>query len=141
MSTAKETMIPLSAISHHERGNAALAINHEGPFVTTTISFNFDPKDSLSDAMTEIHATEAEIRMPSSVHGGASGSALVFAEFFDDAAAVRGGHPVDLYRARHSLRSTNHPITILSTLPSAGVGALLSLWLFGIQFDIIAGSA
>ncbi|WP_374545413.1 efflux RND transporter permease subunit, partial [Rhodoblastus sp.] len=139
VSTTKETMIPLSAIAHYRRGNAPLSINHEGPFVTTTISFNLDPKDSLSDALAEIHATEAEIHMPITVHGAASGSALVFVGSFSTLPLLFAAAILAIYIVLGILyESTIHPITILSTLPSAGVGALLSLWLFHIQFDIIA---
>jgi multidrug efflux pump len=139
VSTTKETMIPLSAISHYERGNAPLSVNHEGAFVTTTISFNLDPKDSLSDGIAEIHAAEAEIHMPITVHGAASGSALVFVGSFNTLPLLFGAAILAIYIVLGILyESTIHPITILSTLPSAGVGALLSLWAFGIQFDIIA---
>jgi multidrug efflux pump len=139
VSTTKETMIPLSAISHYERGNAPLSVNHEGPFVTTTISFNLDPKDSLSDGIAEIHAAEAEIHMPITVHGGASGSALVFVGSFNTLPLLFVTAILAIYIVLGILyESYIHPITILSTLPSAGVGALLSLWAFGIQFDIIA---
>jgi multidrug efflux pump len=139
VSTTKETMIPLSAISHYERGNAPLSVNHEGAFVTTTISFNLDTKDSLSDGIAEIHAAEAEIHMPINVHGGASGSALVFVGSFNTLPLLFVTAILAIYIVLGILyESYIHPITILSTLPSAGVGALLSLWAFGIQFDIIA---
>ena len=120
-------MIPLSAISHYERGNTSLSINHEGPFITTTISFNLDPKDSLSDGIAEIHAAEAEIRMPTSVHGAASGSALLFASSFASLPFLFLTAIVAIYIVLGILyESLVHPITILSTLPSAGVGALLA---------------
>jgi multidrug efflux pump len=139
VSTAKETMVPLSAISRHERANAPLQINHDGSFVTTTISFNLDPKDALSDAIAEINATAAEIRMPVSVHGAPSGSALLFANSFSSMPFLFVAAILAVYIVLGILyESTIHPITILSTLPSAGVGALLGLMAFGIQFDIIA---
>ncbi|HUO55300.1 MAG TPA: efflux RND transporter permease subunit, partial [Rhodoblastus sp.] len=139
VSTIKETMIPLSAVAHFARGNAALSVNHEGPFVTTTISFNLDPRDSLSDGLSEIHAAEAEIHMPISVHGGASGSALLFASTNSTMPLLFLAAIFSIYIVLGILyESLIHPITILSTLPSAGVGALASLWLFDIQFDIIS---
>ncbi len=139
VSTAQETMIPLSAISHYERANTALSVNHEGPFVTTTISFNLDPKDSLSDGIAEIHAAEAEIRMPTSVHGAASGSALLFASSFASLPFLFLTAIFAIYIVLGILyESLVHPITILSTLPSAGVGALLALMALNIQFDVIA---
>ena len=139
VSTAKETMIPLSAFSHYERGNTPLEINHQGPFTTTTISFNLDPKDSLGAGLAEIHAAEAEIRMPSSVHGSTSGTAQVFADSFSSMPLLFLTALVAVYIVLGVLyESYIHPITILSTLPSAGVGAILGLMIFGIDFSIIA---
>ena len=139
VSTTKETMIPLSAVSRYERGNAPLSINHQGPFVTTTLSFNLDPKDSLSDAIAEIHAAEAEIHMPTSVHGMESGTSLVFAESFKSMPFLFLTAILAIYIVLGILyESTIHPITILSTLPSAGVGALLGLMMFHIEFSIIS---
>ncbi|WP_294541951.1 efflux RND transporter permease subunit [uncultured Rhodoblastus sp.] len=139
VSTTKETMIPLSAIARFERANAPLSINHEGPFVTTTISYNLDPKDALSDAIAEIHAAEAEIHMPTTVHGLESGTSLVFADSFKSMPLLLLSAIVAIYIVLGILyESTIHPITILSTLPSAGVGALLGLMMFGIEFSIIA---
>ena len=140
VSTIKETMIPLSAVTSYRRANTALTINHEGPFVTTTISFNLDPKDSLSDGLAEIHAAEAQINMPASVRGGASGAALLFV-------GSASAFPLLVLAAIFSMyivlgilyESLIHPITILSTLPSAGVGALLSLAIFNIELDLISG--
>ncbi len=140
VSTVQETMAPLSAVTHFERGNAPLAINHSGPFVTTTISFNLDLHDSLQDGLAEIHAAEAEIHMPTSVHGSPSGTAQVFAKSFKSMPLLLGVALLAIYIVLGVLyESTIHPITILSTLPSAGVGAFLALMLFHIQFSIIAG--
>jgi multidrug efflux pump len=139
VSTAKETMIPLSAIAHYERGNAPLSINHEGPFVTTTISYNLDPKDALSDGIAEIHAAEAEIHMPVTVHGLESGTSALFADSFKSIPLLLLTAIVAIYIVLGILyESYIHPITILSTLPSAGVGALLGLMMFRIEFSIIA---
>ncbi len=140
VSTIKETMIPLSAVTSYRLANTALTINHEGPFVTTTISFNLDPKDSLDDGLKEIHAAEAQINMPASVRGGASGAALLFV-------GSASAFPLLVLAAIFSMyivlgilyESLIHPITILSTLPSAGVGALLSLAIFNIELDLISG--
>ncbi len=140
VSTIKETMIPLSAVTSYRRANTALSINHEGAFVTTTISFNLEPKDSLSDGLAEIHAAEAAINMPASVRGAASGAALLFV-------GSASAFPLLVLAAIFSMyivlgilyESLIHPITILSTLPSAGVGALLSLAIFNIELDLISG--
>jgi multidrug efflux pump len=140
VSTIKETMIPLSAVAKYRRGNTALAINHEGPFVTTTISFNLDHKDSLSDGLAEIHAAEKEINMPASVRGGASGAALLFVGSASAFPLLVLAAILSMYIVLGILyESLIHPITILSTLPSAGVGALLSLAIFGIELDVISG--
>jgi len=139
VSTVKETMIPFSAFAHYERGNAPLSVNHQGPFVTTTLSYNIDPKDSLSDSIAEIHAAEAEIHMPISVHGLESGNALIFAESFKSLPWLFLTAIAAIYIVLGILyESTIHPITILSTLPSAGVGALLGLMMFNIEFSIIS---
>ena len=139
VSTIKETMIPLSAVSNYERGNAPLAINHEGPFITTTISFNLDPKDSLSDALAEIHATEAEIRMPISVHGAASGAALIFVGSSSAMPLLFLSAIVAIYIVLGILyESLIHPLTIISTLPSASVGAMLALMLFHMDLNVIS---
>ncbi len=140
VSTIKETMIPLSAVSHYRRANTALAINHEGSFVTTTISFNLDPKDSLNDGLAEIHAAEAEINMPASVRGAASGAALLFIGSASAFPLLVLAAILSMYIVLGILyESLIHPITILSTLPSAGVGALLSLAIFNIELDLISG--
>jgi multidrug efflux pump len=140
VSTVKETMVPLSAVSHYDRGNAPLAINHEGPFVTTTISFNLDPGDSLSNALEEIRAAESQIGMPASVRGGPSGTALLFAGSASAFPLLVLASILAMYIVLGILyESLIHPLTILSTLPSAGVGALLSLAIFGIELDVISG--
>ena len=140
VSTIKETMVPLSAVSGYRRANTALSINHEGPFVTTTISFNLDPKDSLSDGLDEIHAAEAQINMPASVHGAASGAALLFVGSASAFPLLVLAAILSMYIVLGILyESLIHPITILSTLPSAGVGALLSLAIFDIELDVISG--
>ncbi len=139
VSTTREPMVPLSAVAHFQRNNTPLAINHSGPFVTTTISFNLDPHDSLQTAIAEIHAAEADIHMPASVHGAPSGTAQVFADSYRSMPLLLAAAILAIYIVLGILyESTIHPITILSTLPSAGVGAVLGLMLFNIEFSIIA---
>ena len=139
VSTVQEPMAPLAAIARYERGNTALSINHQGPFVTTTISFNLDPHDALSDGIEEIHAAEGEIHMPTTVHGGASGTALLFTDSFKTMPLLFLTAIFAIYIVLGVLyESTIHPITILSTLPSAGLGAALALMVFNIEFSIIA---
>ncbi len=139
VSTIKETMVPLSAFSHYERGNAPLSIEHQGPFVTTTISFNLDPHDTIDQALAEIRATERAIDMPANIHGAPAGSALTFAQSSRNMPFLFLSAIIAVYIVLGILyESTIHPITILSTLPSAGVGAVLALMMFDIPFTIIS---
>jgi multidrug efflux pump len=119
-------MIPLSAIASYKTGNTPLAVNHQGPFVATTISFNLPVGMSLSDAQAAVAEAEASIKMPASVHGSFAGTAQVFQQSL-------ANEPI-LVAAALAI----HPITILSTLPSAGVGAVLALMAFHTEFSIIA---
>ena len=142
VSTAKETMVPLSAIAHFQRGNAPLSVNHQGPFVTTTLSYNLALGDSLSDALAEIKAAEDEIRMPTNFHGLPSGSAQVFAESFATLPLLFVAALFTIYIVLGVLyESAIHPLTIISTLPSAGLGALIGLLAFNIEFSIISAIA
>ena len=142
VSTAQETMIPLSAIAHFERGNTPLSVNHQGSFVTTTISYNLALGDSESDAENEIKAAEAEIRMPASVHEVAGGGNAMFAESFSSMPLLLAIAILSIYIVLGILyESVVHPFTILSTLPSAGLGALVGQWVFGLEFTIISAIA
>jgi hydrophobe/amphiphile efflux-1 (HAE1) family protein len=131
--------VPLSAFALMERGNSPLLITHQGLFPSTTLSFNLAPGVSLGGALAALHATEAEVGMPDSVTRSLSGEAAVFAasqssEIWLIAAAI-----VTVYIVLGVLyESFIHPITILSTLPSAGVGALLALMAFGYDLDVIS---
>jgi multidrug efflux pump len=138
VSTAQETMIPLAAVSHYNAGNAPLSVNHQGLFVAATISFNLLPGAALGDAAREIDQAMRDIRMPASIHGTFAGTAQVFQQSL-------GNEPILIVAAIATVyillgvlyESYIHPITILSTLPSAGVGAILALMLFHTEFDII----
>jgi multidrug efflux pump len=139
VSTSQETMIPLSAIATFGPGSTPIAVNHQGPFVASTISFNLPVGKSLSDATRAIEETAAEIGMPSTVHGSFSGTAQAFQQSTRDMPLLILAALAAVYIVLGMLyESYIHPITILSTLPSAGVGALLALLLFGSQFSIIA---
>jgi multidrug efflux pump len=138
VSTAMETMIPLAAISHYRPGYTPLSVNHQGPFVATTISFNLQSGKSLGEATREIDAAVARIRMPASVHGSLAGTAQAFGQSAAKEPILILAALAAVYIVLGVLyESYVHPITILSTLPSAGVGALLALLLFKTQFDII----
>ncbi len=138
VSTAAETMVPLAAFSHYHAGNAPLSVSHQGPFVASTISFNLLPGAALGDAATEIDNAIKQIRMPASIHGSLAGTAQVFAQSLADEPVLIVAAIAAVYIVLGVLyESYIHPITILSTLPSAGVGAILALMLFHTEFSII----
>jgi multidrug efflux pump len=138
VSTNKETMIPLAAISHHRPGYTALSVNHQGLFVASTISFNLKPGKSLGEAAEEINAAIARINMPSAITSTMAGTAQLFQQSLSKEPILILTAIAAVYILLGVLyESYIHPITILSTLPSAGVGALLALMLFNVEFDII----
>jgi multidrug efflux pump len=139
VSTSTETMVPLSAVAHRQPGTTPLGINHQGHFVATTLSFNLPPGKTLEDATQAIAQTEGQIGMPIAVHGTFAGTAQAFQQSQGSTwililAAIGAVYIVlgILYE------SYIHPITILSTLPSAGVGAVLALLAFHTEFTVIA---
>jgi multidrug efflux pump len=138
VSTAMETMIPLAALSHYNAGNAPLSVSHQGLFVAATISFNLLPGAALGDAAREIDNAVRQIRMPVTIHGSLAGTAAVFQESLANEPVLIAAAIAAVYILLGVLyESYIHPVTILSTLPSAGVGALLALMLFHTEFDII----
>ena len=138
VSTAVETMVPLAAVSHYNAGNAPLSVSHQGLFVASTISFNLLPGAALGDAAHEIDNAMRQIRMPASIHGNLVGTAQVFQDSLSNEPILIAAAIATVYILLGVLyESYIHPITILSTLPSAGVGALLALMLFHTEFDII----
>jgi multidrug efflux pump len=139
VSTAQETMVPLAAFTRFAPGNTPLAVNHQGQFVASTLSFNLPPGRSLSDATAAIAAAEREVGLPSSVHGSFAGAAASFQASLASEPLLFLVAILAVYIVLGMLyESYIHPITILSTLPSAGVGAALALLLFGQEFSIIA---
>ena len=139
VSTGKETMIPLSAIAHFGPGSTPLAVNHQSQFVATTISFNLPAGKSLSDASASITDAMRSLKMPADLVGSFAGTAQVFQSSLDDEKLLIGAALAAVYIVLGVLyESYIHPLTILSTLPSAGVGAVLALMLFHIDFTIIA---
>jgi multidrug efflux pump len=138
VSTAQETMIPLAAMSHYNAGNAPLSVSHQGLFVAATISFNLRPGAALGDAAQEIDQAMRDIRMPASIHGTFAGTAQAFQDSLANEKILIAAAIATVYILLGVLyESYIHPITILSTLPSAGVGAILALMLFHTEFDII----
>jgi multidrug efflux pump len=138
VSTAMETMIPLAAVAHYQPGNTPLSVNHQGLFVASTISFNLQDGATLGEAAAEINEAINQIHMPASIHGSLAGTAQVFQQSLNNEPILIVAAIAAVYILLGVLyESYIHPITILSTLPSAGVGALLALMLFHTQFDII----
>ena len=131
--------MPLSAFSTYGPTNTPLGVNHQGQFAASTISFNLPPDASLSDATAAVKQAMDEIGVPTSVHGTFQGTARAFQASLDNQPVLILTALLTLYIVLGILyESVIHPITILSTLPSAGVGALLALLAFGTELSIIA---
>ena len=139
VSTTAETMIPLSQLTRYEFGTTPVAVNHQGLFVASTISFNLAIGKTLSDAVAYVNATMHEIGVPATIHGSFQGTARAFQQSLDSQLLVVLAALAAIYIVLGVLyESYIHPITILSTLPSAGIGALLALQFAGVEFSIIA---
>jgi multidrug efflux pump len=131
--------VPLSAIARYEPSSAALSVNHQGQFVASTISFNLPVGVALGEATMAINDTMARIGVPTTVHGAFQGTARAFQASLDSQPWLILAALLTVYIVLGVLyESYIHPITILSTLPSAGVGALLALMAFRTEFSIIA---
>ncbi|HEY1338487.1 MAG TPA: multidrug efflux RND transporter permease subunit [Bryobacteraceae bacterium] len=131
--------IPLSAVAHFEMTNTTLAVNHQGQFPAVTLSFNLAPGTALGDAVQAIDQAEREIGMPANVQGSFMGTAQAFQQSLANEPYLILAALVTVYIVLGMLyESFVHPITILSTLPSAGVGALLALLLTGEDLNVIA---
>jgi multidrug efflux pump len=121
-------MVPLAAIAHFGPANTSLAVNHQGQFPAITISFNLAPNVSLGQATQAIDAAEREIRFPATIHPSFQGTAAAFRQSLANEPILILTALLTVYIVLGILyESYIHPITILSTLPSAGVGALLAL--------------
>ncbi len=139
VSTNAETMVPLSAVTHFAPGNIPLAVNHQGLFVASTISFNLAPGASLSDAVAAVNEVMTRLGVPASLHGTFQGTARAFEQSLSNQPWLILAALVAIYIVLGILyESFIHPITILSTLPSAGVGAVSALMLFNTEFSIMA---
>jgi multidrug efflux pump len=134
-----ETMVPLAAFTHYEFDHAPLSVNHQGLFVASTISFNLEPQYSLSDAVTAIRRTIDQIHMPAAIHGTFAGTANAFQSSLKDEPILILAALAAVYVILGILyESYIHPLTILSTLPSATLGALIALIFFNMEFSIVA---
>ncbi len=139
VSTARETMIPLSVVASHQANKTALAVNHEGQATATTISFNLPPGVSLNQAMDALDRVVAQVRLPPSIQGAYAGNAAQLRSSTSSEPLLIGAAVFGIYVILGILyESYIHPITVLSTLPSAGVGAMLALWLCGEEFSLMA---
>jgi multidrug efflux pump len=131
--------VPLSTFSHFETSHAALAINHQGQFPVVTISFNLAPGESLGRATKAIAAAEQEMGMPPSIHTSFQGTAAAFQNSLASEPWLILAALVTVYIVLGVLyESYIHPLTILSTLPSAGVGAILALMLTRNDLTVVA---
>ncbi len=139
VSTAADTMVPLSSIAQFTTASAPVSVNHQNTALATTIAFNLAPGYALSDAAAAFADAENRIDMPTSVHGSFQGTARTFETSVGDEPVLIGAALVAIYIVLGILyESYVHPFTVLSTLPSAGVGAVLALLIFHMEFSIIA---
>ncbi len=131
--------VPLSAFTHFEPETAPLALNHQGQFPAVTVSFNLAPDVSLGDAVKAIQAAEDQIGMPASVQTNFEGTAHAFLASLKNEPWLVLAAIITVYIVLGVLyESYIHPLTILSTLPSAGVGAILALMLFHMDLGVVA---
>jgi multidrug efflux pump len=131
--------VPLSTFTHFESRNAPLSVNHQGQFPVVTISFNLAPNTSLGEATKEIAKTQEEIGMPLSVQAAFQGTAASFQASLSNEPILILAALVTVYIVLGVLyESYIHPVTILSTLPSAGVGAILALLICGQELSVVA---
>jgi multidrug efflux pump len=139
VSTSSETVVPLAAFAKYGPSTTPLAINHQGPFVASTLSYNLPDGVSLSQGIAAIQRTMRELRVPISIHGSFAGTAQVYQQSLANEPWLIAAAIVAVYIVLGVLyESYVLPLTILSTLPSAGVGAVLALLVTGTEFSLIA---
>jgi multidrug efflux pump len=137
--TALANAIPLGAFTKIHRGTESLSIDHQGQFPAVTISFNLSPRASLGEALTSIEKAQSDLDMPASVQVGFQGTAAAFEDSLSNEGLLIIAALVAVYIVLGVLyESFIHPVTILSTLPSAGVGALLALIIFRQDLNVVA---
>ena len=138
-STSAETMVPVDALATSANNHTAIQVNHQSGLVAATISFNLPPGGSLGAAQAAIRSAMRDLGAPASIHGSFQGSAQVFAQSLTAIPLLILAALGAVYVMLGILyENTIHPITILSTLPSAGIGATLALLLFNVPFSMIA---
>jgi multidrug efflux pump len=139
VSVAKETVVPFSAFSHFTTGETQISVNHTGTSVSTSIAYNLPPGVSLGTAEDAIAKKMADIHMPITIHGGNYGTARLFQQGIGDAPLLLIAAIAAIYVVLGVLyESYSQPLTILSTLPSAGLGAWLALMATGTEFSMIS---
>ena len=139
VSTAKETMVPLSAFTSLGAGNTPITVYHDNLFAASTISFNLAPGVSLGEATAAVADQIARLNVPASIHGSFQGTARAFQQSLANEPFLIGAALLAVYLVLGVLyESYVHPITILSTLPSAGVGAALALIATNSEFNLMA---
>jgi len=132
-------LVPLSAITHYEPSNTPLTVNHSGQFPSITLSFNLVPGTALSTAVTAIEQAGRDIGLPQTIHGRFAGTAQAYQDSLSSQPILILAALLTVYIVLGMLyESLIHPITILSTLPSAGVGALLALKICDTDLSVIA---
>jgi len=137
--TAASSSVPLSAFTHLEKASESLSVNHQGQFPAVTVSFNLAPGAALGGAITSIEKAQKDLKMPASVQYGFQGTAASFQGSLSNEGLLILAALAAVYIVLGILyESFIHPITILSTLPSAGVGALLALILFKQDLNVVA---
>jgi multidrug efflux pump len=137
--SASGTQVPLSMLAHWEQSNEQLSIGHQGQFPSTIVSFNLAQNKSLGDAVKTVQAVEQKIQMPASINASFQGTAAAFQTSLVNEPLLILAALITVYIVLGVLyESYIHPITIISTLPSAGVGALLALIMTGTDFSVIA---
>jgi multidrug efflux pump len=139
VSTSSETVVPFSAFSHYATNTTAVSVNHTGTSVSTSISFNLPEGESISTGLAAIEKTMERIHMPISIHGGSYGTARLFQQNASAQPLMLAAALLAIYVVLGMLyESYSQPLTILSTLPSAGLGALLALMAVDMEFSLIA---
>ena len=139
ISTAREIETPLSAVASWALQNTPLQVNHQNTSVAATLSFNLAPGKSLSDAQRDVQQAQAAIGMPANVIGSFQGTAQAYTQSLANEPILIASALIAVYIVLGVLyESYIHPLTVLSTLPSAGVGAVLAMMIFGIDFSIIS---
>src|SRR6266481_2770329 len=138
-SSTTSNAVPLGAFSHFETKSESLSINHQGQFPAITVSFNLAPKAALGNAITAIAKVQKDLHFPASLQADFQGTAASFRNSLSNMPLLILAALVTVYIVLGVLyESFIHPITILSTLPSAGVGAFLALILFGLDLSVVA---